>query len=384
MKHFTKFASIFGIVAIAAVAFVPVAQASVFRAGDTVVIPVEERAAENLYLAGGSVTVLTVAQQDLVAAGGRILVTNQVYGDIMVAGGTVDILEAVRGDIRTVGGQVTIGGLVTGDVIVAGGSVTILPGAVIGGDLMVAGGLLDMRGKVSGETHIYAGEARINGFLAGPATIKVGEQVTFGPETVIGSTLAYTAAQEATIEEGARMGEQVTFTKHEMPLDRAGAAAALFAIITVLFVAKLLAMGLAAGVGVAVFPTTARALVTDTLNNFWIRALIGLAVAVVTPVLAILLMVTVVGFYIALMVWVLYALALLVAGIAMCVVVGALIAKLIVKEVRVTWQWALLGALVASIVGLVPFVGQLVVAVVYLASLGAVAAMLQRDVHNKR
>src|SRR6185295_1970677 len=189
------------------------AYAAVFQVGQSVAIPKDKIEADNLYLAGGQVTVSTTAQKDLVAAGGNVIVDGPVWGDVLVAGGNVSVLGDVRGDVRVAAGQVVISGKVTGDVIAAGGGVTILQGSVIAGDVLAEGGKVDIEGTVSGEAHLYGGAVTINGPIASAVQIKAGKSVTFGERAILAGPVEYSAPAEATVVSGAKVPDTVTFTK---------------------------------------------------------------------------------------------------------------------------------------------------------------------------
>ena len=381
MKPLTFFGAALLLVAVPLTAV----NAARFERGDIVTVAPQELVSENIYLAGGQVTFSSTAQKDVVAAGGKVLQNGAVWGDVIIAGGTVDVIEDVRGDVRVAGGQVTIQGMIGGDVTVAGGAVTILPGTTIAGDLVAAGGAVFFEGTVSGQTKIYGGEVVVNGMLAGPVHILVQEKVSFGEKAVIGSTLTYRAPQEAEVASGAKLGDKVTFTPLDIPdVDRETIVAVLIGLMTAFFIAKTLALMLASGVAVSYFPTPSRGIVDTTIKKFWQSLGMGLAALILTPILGVVLMATVLGMYFGFFVFILYGLVLLVSGVYLGVVAGAILARLIRKEYTVSWKWAVLGTLVVSLLSLTPFVGWLLCATLFLATLGAVSLQLVDDIKAKR
>lgn len=368
MKTFTAFAAALILVAL------PLAtvDAARFERGEIITIPEQEFVPQNLYMAGGQVTFSSTAQKDLVMAGGKILQNGVVWGDVLAAGGTVDIVDDVRGDVRVAGGQVTIQGLVSGDLVVAGGAVTILPGTTIAGDLVAAGGAVLMQGTVSGQTKIYAGEAQINGTLAGPVFITVQEKVSFGEKAVIGSTLNYRAPEEAEVAEGAKLGEQVTYTALDIPrIDEGTLAAILAGVVTLIFLAKLLAVAVSSALVASFFTDFSRSVARESIGNFWKAVVLGVAGLIVTPVVAVVLIATIVGMYFGFILLALYALTLLLASVFVAIVTGAVVSKLALKDIRIDWKWAILGSVLVFVVWLVPILGWLVVCVLYLMTVGS-------------
>ncbi|MCL9972349.1 MAG: hypothetical protein NBV63_03010 [Candidatus Pacebacteria bacterium] len=351
------------------------ALAAQFEHGDIVTLTEERALVDNIYVAGGQVTVSALAQKDLYVAGGKVLQNGDVWGDIGAAGGTVDVFKSVRGDVRVVGGQVTIQGTVGGDVIIAGGAVTILKGTTITGDIIVAGGAVTMDGSVDGQAKIYAGEVRMNGTVQGPVTIFSHDLVTFGGETVLGSTLTYHAPTEATVADGAQLGV-VTFVPLNVPkVDAQSAAALMLGIMSVLFVAKLIALAVASILVAEYYPRITRAVVTASLAEFGTKLVIGVALLIAVPVIAFMLLLSVIGSYVGGIVLVLYGLVFLVAGVFSAVLTGALVQKALKREVHSGWKWSLIGAVLISAIGLVPFVGWVVVCVIFATAFGTIVSL---------
>lgn len=359
------------------------AHAARFERGELVTIPPQEYIAENLYAAGGQVTFSSTGQKDVVLAGGKVIQNGAVWGDVLAAGGSVDVLEDVRGDVRVAGGQVSIQGIIGGDVTVAGGAVIILPGTTIAGDLVVAGGAVIMQGVVNGELKAYGGEIEINGVVAGPAFITAAEKVTFKEKTVFGNGLTYRAPEEATVVEGATLGT-VTYEPLEVPkVDQELVAGIVLSIITIIFIAKLIALSLASGLAARFFAVSAKRVAESTITDFWRSLGVGIVSLIVIPVIGIILLATVVGMYIGFVVFVLYALLLLASSIALGIVAGALVSKLSVKQLRVSWKWAVLGTVVVAVVSIVPVIGWIAVCALYVATAGAVGTELWKDIQAK-
>ncbi|MDO8523630.1 MAG: hypothetical protein Q7R74_00195 [bacterium] len=362
----------------------PAAYAAHVETGKSVSIPVTQSISDNAYLAGGQIVFSTTAQKDLVAAGGQVTVNGPVWGDALLAGGMVQVLEQVRGDVRAAGGQVTIGSGVSGDVIVMGGEVRILPGVVIGGDVIAAGGSVNIEGAVNGGLRAYGGDIVVNGAIAGPVSIKAGKSVTFGEKTVLGNILMYWAPKEATVAEGAKLGDEVTFLNQNPDESRIPALAPFaFAILGTLFLIKFFGTLVAALVLVLVFGKFSKTLVASSLEGFWKTAGIGFIALAVTPILVIVLGMTVLGLYIALALAFLYLLCLIIAGALMCVLAGALLSKWIRKEPVVDWKWTVLGTLAVFVVFFVPFLGWIADSLLFLIAFGAMTKSVIADAEAK-
>ncbi len=115
---------------------------------------------------------------------------------------------------------------------------------------------------------------------------------------------------------------------------------------------------------------------TETITmKFWENLGIGLVGVIVVPILAVLLLFSMVGFYIAIILLLWYILILLFAYLLAVMVLGLWLMK--VLKVRpdmsvLDWKTALLGSVGMLILGFIPVVGWLVCAIIFLASVGGV------------
>lgn len=359
--------------------------AAYFKAGESVTIPKDEVVSENAYIAGGQVTVSTSLLRDIAAAGGRVILNGQVWGDALLAGGSVDVLELVQGDLRAAGGQVTLAHVVNGDAMLAGGAVSVLPGAQVAGDAVLAGESVIMDGIITGTTRIYARTVTINGTVKGPVYVNAQESLSIGPKAILENAVIYKAPEEAVISEGAQMPENVTFTATAIPKKemKENLAKALFAVVSVLFIIKFIAMALATVFAVSFFNAFGKRVAIETLDRFWHMVFVGFIATVVAPVLIVTLLVSIVGMYVGFLVGTLYLLAVLAAGVLMCVTAGALIAKIAKKEIIINWKWALLGTVAVFAASFIPLLGWIAVLLLYFASLGAALTSLYRDAKAK-
>ena len=78
------------------------------------------RISDDLYIAGGQLSVEEKTGGDLIAAGGLIVISDSVKNDIWVVAGEVNINAPAGDDIRVFGGKADINESVQGDVLVFG------------------------------------------------------------------------------------------------------------------------------------------------------------------------------------------------------------------------------------------------------------------------
>lgn len=347
-------------------------------------VTVSQALPENAYIAGQEVYISSTAEKDLLGAGGKVTVNAPVVGDLMLAAGSINILDSVGGDVRVAGGDVTIAKSVGGDLVIFGGVVTILSSATVGGDVIIFGGTVDIQGTVEGGLKVHAESVTVNGAVIGPASVKTTDSVSFGEKADFRSSLSYSAPIEATIAEGAKLGGEVVFTKEEgRSSSNKNIIAGILAALGIMMLIKFVGILSVALVMIYAFKNASLALSTQTIQKFWPMVGVGFIAIISIPILILLLFISVVGMYFGFILLALYLFAVLVAGVFMCITTGALLSKLIQKEVRIDWKWTLFGTVLVFALPFIPILGWVGIVVLFFASMGAVTASLWRDAKVK-
>lgn len=349
------------------------------RSGEEPSIPKNETVNDDLYIAGGDVSILGNIRGDVIAAGGNLLLNGSISEDAIIVGGQIQVLSPVGDDLRMVGGSISVGERVTGDLVVAGGNIKLLSSGSVGGDVVIAGGRAVIEGPVSGNVRIWGDEVIINGPISGNVEIKGGEKVSLGSLAKIGGDLTYSAREEVNLDEGAIVAGEIVFNERKSSDKETKAAGFLLALGGALLLGKLLILLVTSIAVVLLFGNFAQSVVSDAIENIGRNGLLGLAVMVVTPIGLIILAVSFVGIIAAIAGGLLYGLIILTSKIFAGIIAGGFLSKWIKKQVIVDWKWTALGVLVLQIVGLVPLVGWLVAIVVFLISVGTLATIAYRQ-----
>ena len=361
--------------------------AATIKGGDEVFIQKGEDVRDNLYLAGGNVSVSGAVFGDLLAAGGNILISENVSDDMAIAGGSITILGNSGGDVRVAGGNILIAGDVAGDVVIAGGSVTIASEVSVGKDVVVAGGQVSVDGDVSGNLQITGGVATINGHIKGNVKAEVDEKLTLGSGAVVDGTLEYSARNTDILQmnEGAVVAGEVSFTKVDV-VDRHEAKNFIFAAIGAFIFFKLIALIIAVLVLVWLFRKFSNSVVEGVVKDPLQMLGKGFVAAVVVPAAAILLFVTVVGIPLGLLLMFGYGLLSFVVCLYAGVVVGAWVSKLVRKSGHavITYKNAAGGVVLLMIVKFIPLIGWIIGLFVFLVTLGSIVDMIHKRFWKER
>jgi hypothetical protein len=332
------------------------------------------RVQEDLYLAGGNVSVQAQVEGDVSAAGGRVAIEDTVGGDVAAFGGSIDLRATVRDDARLGGGEVDVRGSIGDDLLAAGGHVNIAPEARIGGRAWLAGGTLEISGRVGKGLKAAGGEIVIAGEILGDAEL-LGETIELRPGAVIHGQLKYRSPHAAKIDPEARvLGAVVQMPLEAPPAARAGQAGGRVFMLLSLFVTALALYLL--------FPRFALASARDVRAAPWQALALGLAVLASGPLVVILLLASVVGLWLGLSLLVLYLVLLLLGYLTGVLFVADAGLQRLGKSGEAGKGWVI-AALAATLVLLallrwVPVLGGLIAFLLLLAGLGALTRALWR------
>ena len=328
----------------------------------------------NLYSAGASLNMNSKISGDLFAAGGMVNVIGDVEEDVNLGGGTLSLSGKVGGDVRLAGGNITVSSAIGGDLLVGGGNVSITEKSSVGGDLVIGGGNIVLDAPVKGSIRVGAGSLTINSKVEGDVNVMISGGrnsggLVFGPKAEVLGRVFYKGPKEAIISEGAKVSN-INYTPYT---GRGKAGRQFVGLLTLAFLVKLVAWFVAGWVIIHYRKNTLYKIVANirekALENFGI----GLAGSIVGPILAVALLFTLVGYYLAGLVILFYLLLLALSGLVGAIFLGSWLMKLISKSPDFVFDWKtlLLGVIVLGILKLIPILGWLVCAVVFLIAFGA-------------
>lgn len=343
-------------------------------------------AVKNLYAAGNIVSIDGEVQKDLYAAGNIVTVGGSVEDNVCAAGGTVVIKNNVGGNVHAAGGSIVIEGNIAEDLFLAGGNILISKSASVKGDLIIGGGTVDIQCPVAGNVLIGGGEVTVNSKIGGFVKIKA-EKIRIGESAEIERDLKYTSPEEAEIHENAKIAGAIDFSQKAIKgVSKPYATGAIFEILSVLFLLKIL-ISIATGlVLIYFFKNIIKTAATEGMGNVWGSLGLGFAVLILTPVLGIILAVTVIGVYLTGLLSVAYVLLVMLSSVIANIIFGSWLIKVTKKKntYSIRWQEVVVGVIVLKIIWLVPFVGWLICFIFMLISLGAMSKLIQKSITKAR
>lgn len=337
---------------------------------------VTEPPTENAYVSGATVRIDAPVSGDLAAAAGTLVILEEIMGDALLVGGTLELTAGVLGDVRAVGGHVSIKKDVKGDVVVGGGAISISGNVT---EAHLAGGTVAMTGGAKGPVRIYGANVFLAGEFSHDVDVVASDHIDLAEGTVIRGKLRYNAPQEASIPASAQVGEVVyTGSSSFLPTVEeaktfAVAGAGVFFVVSL--ISGLVAVGLLAGLFPAYSHAVSDKALFSGLRKFLLLFLLGFAIMVATPVLLLLLAVSVVGMGVGLLLGAAYLLLLMLAYLSAGILAGSALARGAFKRPIASWRFAMLGMLALELIAVVPGVGSLVVFVLSATAAGAIASL---------
>ena len=346
----------------------PVKAADV-RTGKDLILSANQKNLKNLYLFGSTVQLNATVTNDVVAAGGMVDLTGDITGDVLAAGGTITIQSKVGNTVRVAGGNITIEGPITNDLVVAGGNVTVSKGAVVGGDLLIAGGQVNIEGPIQGKVLMSGGNITLNNSVGGSVIGGDVGTLTLGPQAKINGNLTYSSPQTAQTEPGSTVLGKTTYhhiqrqAKEQQQATSAAVGSALYKLVIDIIVSILFIYFFRNGILV---------ILTRMQKSPWKNLGVGFAYVILTPLASAILLIMI---WMGLASFLSYALILIISMFFANVFVGWWLMNWWTKRQKqsyaLDWKAGVVGPIVLFILLLIPVLGWLLDAIIFLIAAGA-------------
>ncbi len=323
--------------------------AQTFKSGDTSTISKDEVVDGSAFLAGSSINVEGRVDGDLYCAGQNIVISGQVTGDVLCAGQTIDVSGDVAGDVRLAGQTVTLRGTVGGNASLAGQQLSFETNGRVNKDFVAVGQAVALRGAVGRDAVLTGSTTTISSTVGRNVTAEV-ELLTLTSSAAVNGSMNYTAPQQLAESDEDRVVGEVTYTpreerkaNYETGYNVVGALiGSLMFIITALLIALLV-------------PRLLHNVTAPSVKSFsqtMLAVLVGFIACIVVPVFAVLFMFTIVAIPFVFIVFIAWALVLVVSGFFTAYYIGRIAWRKQSNILLVTMT----GSLIIAFLLLIPFV----------------------------
>jgi hypothetical protein len=344
------------------------------RHGQFVTVAANETVDDTLLATGNTVRVEGVVNGDLLAFGQTVEVRGTVKGDVVTGAKRVVVTGTVEGRIYNFSQSLDLEGQLGHSLYGFAQSLRVDDRSHVGEGVVVAAGEVSLEGDVKRSVDIMgSGNADVSGSVGRDLTMFGGRSLTLTDTARVGGNLSARVRElkDVHIADGATIAgkRDIQLQVRQSPYSHPR-----FYFHQAIWFASAMLVG---WLGLVFFPGFFRA-TTQAVGSGWTSLGLGIGVLAGAPVAMIVIAVTLVGFPISLMLLVVYLTALYLAKIW----VGAFLGWLLLKPAGGTkgdWVLGLLvGLLIITIVGYIPYLGGLVRLGVVCLGLGAFAAQLYR------
>lgn len=304
------------------------------------------------------------------AAGSRVEARERIDRSAFLSGGKVTVVGSVGRNLYAAGGEVRIEGEIEGRARAAGGKIRVAPEARIGGSAAFAGDSIEVDGAVGRDLSAFGDTIVVNGSVGGDVEI-AGENIRIGPDARIAGRVEYRSGRDIVVDPQAQVAGGVTELQQDRRwLRKLGRGAAIFGGATISF-----GMVLLGALLILAMPRFSREAGATILRKPWQSAGLGCVMLVGVPFAIIVLLVTVIGIPLALLLVFGYVVLMLLGYLIAAIFVGdAVLERISQAKVDSGWWRVLfmfLALLAIAIVKQVPFIGGLVVTLLFIAGIGA-------------
>jgi cytoskeletal protein CcmA (bactofilin family) len=340
----------------------------------TIILPAGETHDGWYFAAGQRVIINGTVNGDAYIAAGQVEINGVINGDLLVAGGDLEIGGNITDDLRAAGGNVRMNGSVGKNASVAGGNVTVRPTALIKGGLLTACGSLTQGGSVEKDLRAEVGEMEVTGSV-GMNTDVAGGRLTVRRGATIGGNLTAILSQKdrSEIAEGAVKGSISLRQKEEAPSRILGIPSGTF-IFKAFWFGSLLVTGL------VLFLLSRRTFAdygAAALNRFGMSLLWGLLVVIGTPIVALILCITLIGIPPGLILLALYLIVLYLSQLSAGLAAGMKLFGLNATSGWILYFAFVVGTLIYQGLSLIPVLGILLEIFVLLLGSGAIVLLVK-------
>jgi len=352
------------------------------QAGSSVYVAPSDIVSGNLYAAGQNVTIDGTISGDLIAAAQTITVNGQVEGDIIAVAQDITVNGNVGGNIRVAGNAVTINGTTARNINAFGNNIVLGGASHTGWDVYLAGMTTEIRGVIDGGLSGSVGQALIAGKIGKDVNLRLskaspGSALTISPEAVIGGDINYTAKNTADISDQAKVSGKIqettiqTSTINWFLLWLWSRIFAIFAAMVVGLVLVFISQKITIKILAKMTERPLKMLVP------------GLVIMFITPPIALILALTLIGLPLALIIGAGWVIASYLAKILTAILIGQVLINRIFPKKEASLFWSLIiGVIICWILFAIPLVGWILSLIAVWFGLGGLWTYASHQLRN--
>lgn len=259
--------------------------------GDIVSVPEGKRIQGPLFITGNMVVINADVDGDVFALGQDVIINGRINGDLLAAAKNITINGTVSGDARCAAAGLQVKGEIKQSATAFAAGIRQFESSSVGRDILAFSEETVLSGSVGREV-LGAGErVLINGEVGGDASLWQVGSLKLGPQASIAGNIFYRSAREAEVAPGSKIDGKLQWEQIEVREKPQPPQGMKWLSQVAWFAAGVLVWGALALVFPGVWFNLSRNVIGSPLSALgW-----GLVLLLITPLAALLLLVTVIG-----------------------------------------------------------------------------------------
>lgn len=358
--------------------WVGVTHATDIRGGNSPTVAAGDIVDSSLFAAGNNINVAGTVKGDVFCAGKNIQISGTVEGDVICAGQSVHVSGKVMGDVRIAGQEVNLGAAIDGSATILGNSIVVDATSKIGRDLSVMGNSIQVLGLINRDV-LANGQDIALGAQVGRTFTSHAVTLNLAKSATIAGDLVYKSPTVVTMADGAVVAGATHYTPDTQTETNSSAktiaVGAMYGFISMLIVGLALLF---------MAPRKVEAVSSTLMSRPLISFAFGFLIFFVTPLLSIMLFITLFGAPLGILLLLSWGLALLLSVPLSAYAIGWTVTD------KLGWPHRgrkvaniSIGLLIVTLVGLIPVLGVLVMFVLITSGLGALAVAGRRHSYSE-
>lgn len=301
------------------------ASAYSFKKGDSVYVPKDEIIEGSLYAVGANLTIEGKVTGDVICAGQSVNITGEVAGDVICAGESVNVSGPVGGNLRLAGSAVNFNGQVARNAMLLGANIITAASSTVGWDLLVLGNNFELNGNIGRDLYGGAGKVNLAGRIGKDVDLNFASRrgdvqpLIIADTAEINGQLKYKSAKDAAIDSKASIKGEVI---HNLPSTAAGKSKL---VNLSWWLTKLVSLFSALVIGLVLISLSREPVIKTTdlmLNKASLTLGWGVLGLLLPPLIAIILLITIIGLPLSLILLALWLIALYISKVLVGILVG--------------------------------------------------------------
>lgn len=340
---------------------------------------------DNLYLAGLHTWFNATYDRDVVSVALDQVIGGTIFGDVTLLGNDIAIQGEMFDDARIVGNEVRVSGVTNKDLVIVANKVVIESGAIVNGDTLMLANVVEANGQFLGETQITANKVFAGGSLIGHTTF-TSQQLTFGASSKVIGDVAYFSPQRATIESGAEIQKPLNFNQIESIKQNDVVKKLFFGFVSFWSIIKLIATLFVIFILTHMFRVFSQHVADIADQKKWLTLMSGLLSFILIPIVTIVLFASLVLIPVSVILGLMFVIMIILLPAMSSIVLGHLYRTKIQGKSKtlVDFNTSALSLILMTFVGFIPYVGDPLTYLLYLATFGAMVTHFYEQIRRKR